>query len=194
LKVNPYDGTGRDPQYIPPPFMGEFPVPNKIVDDLPVPDTKMENPKTYTGACHCGNVTVALITNGPLPDGQEYIQECNCSICARNGTTLIYPHHSQVTIASKTTLSGYSFGQKYQSHDFCPVCGIAICIRKFEIDPETWAKNPQGTYQEWFEGLPMNLRLFEDVEWADRVGEGEKSIDIKKGNWKTIGEKYVVPE
>lgn len=183
LQVNPYDGTGRDPQYTPPPFTGS----------LPVPSPPLENPKTYTGACHCGLVTVAITVDGPLPDEKTYIQECDCSICSRNGTTLIYPKKSQVTIAAKEPLSPYSFGPKFQSHDFCPVCGVSICIRKLEVAPEKWDKNI-GDQEEWYGELPINLRLFEGVEWASKVGEGQKSINVKKGDWKKWGEPYVVPE
>ena len=57
--------------------------------------------------------------------------------------------------------------------------GIATRIRKFEIDPEVWKNNPRGSHREWFEALPLNVRLFELVEWPDRVKEG--GIRDKKG-------------
>lgn len=153
------------------------------------------NPKTYTGACHCGSVTVALTTEGPLPDGNINIQECNCSICTRNGTTLIYPHQSQVTISSKEPLSGYSFAHKLQSHEFCSVCGVSICVRKFDVEPERWERLRKGfNYERWRANSMINLRLFEGVEWPHKVKNGEKIITVKKGSWKTFEPLYVVPE
>jgi hypothetical protein len=185
LKVITSDGIPRDPQYIPPQFIGT----------IPTPETPFESPKTYTGSCHCGNVTVAMTTDKPLPDGNERIQECNCSICTRNGTTLIYPHQSQVTIASKEPLSGYSFAKKRLSHEFCPVCGVAVCIRKFDIEPgRREALGLAKDYEKWRTKFPVNLRLFHDVEWAGKVGEGEKSIVVRKGDWKSLEPIYVVPE
>ena len=50
--------------------------------------------------------------------------------------------------------------------------GIATRIRKLEIDSEVWKNNPRGGYREWFEALPLNLRLFKGAEWPDRVKEG----------------------
>jgi hypothetical protein len=186
LKIIPYDGTDREPQYVPPPFKGELPVPNKT----------FENPKIYTGACHCGLVTLALVANGDLTDGKEYIQECNCSICARNGTTLIYPNKSQVSITNKDALAAYSFGRKFQNHTFCPTCGVAVSIDKLDIGPEKLKENEgeNADYDEWFNDLPLNLRLFEAVDWPRNAKDGGKSIVVKKGNWATWGEKYVVPE
>ena len=49
----------------------------------PEPSPELENGKTYYGACHCGAVTLAMKTNGPLTDGNQWICECDCSICTR---------------------------------------------------------------------------------------------------------------
>jgi hypothetical protein len=75
---------------------------------------------------------MAFKTAGPLPEGSEKIQQCNCSICTRvfhlpnttppslplhkpkkevttnqqnkqNGTILTYPHKTQISIHSPTT-------------------------------------------------------------------------------------------
>jgi hypothetical protein len=42
------------------------------------------------------------------------------------------------------------------------------------------AKNP-----DWEKGLPVNLRCFQDVEWDE--------IEVKRGDYKSIGIEYVVP-
>lgn len=39
----------------------------------------------------------------------------------------------------------------------------------------------------------INLRIFEGVEWPDKVKPGEKCIVIRKGSWKTFEPMYVVP-
>lgn len=76
LKANPYDGKAIDPQYVPAKFAGTEPT------------AEIENAKTYYGGCHCGAVTVAMKTPGPLTDGKQPILECNCSICMRVGRFL----------------------------------------------------------------------------------------------------------
>jgi hypothetical protein len=47
------------------------------------PPAEIKNSKLYTGSCHCGAVTLALKTKGPLSKEGEVIGECDCSICAR---------------------------------------------------------------------------------------------------------------
>jgi hypothetical protein len=66
-----YDGAALEPAYIPPKYTG------------PEPVATLENPKIYTGSCHCGAVTLELKTSGPLSSYKGLIQECNCSICMR---------------------------------------------------------------------------------------------------------------
>lgn len=49
----------------------------------PLPTAEIDGGKLYTGGCHCGAVTVAVVS--PLLDGSndEKGLECNCSICVR---------------------------------------------------------------------------------------------------------------
>jgi len=132
-------------------------------------------------------VTVALIPTGPLSAGKDGIQECDCSICVRNGTILIYPPPSQVSIAGEESLSSYSFGRKFQTHDFCSICGVAVRLDKLDIGEKRWKEqHPKHEYAIHFESLPVNLRLFHDVEWKDVV--------VKKGDWSKFGQTYVCPE
>ena len=65
-----YDGTAREPKYILAVFSG------------PDPTAIVKNPKIYTGSCHCGAVMISMKTKEWLHDGNEYIQEYDCSICA----------------------------------------------------------------------------------------------------------------
>ncbi|KAH8597217.1 Mss4-like protein, partial [Bisporella sp. PMI_857] len=158
LKVNQSDGAARDPQYQPHRFTGEN----------PVPTIEIENPKLYTGSCHCGAHTLAFITNGALPGGKEYIQECDCSICARNGTILIYLHPSQVSITDEEKLALYSFGRKFQTHNFCATCGVAIWLAKLDIGEERWKEeHPNVPYERHLTSRPLNLRLLDGVEWKE---------------------------
>jgi hypothetical protein len=181
-----------EPTWTPHPFKG------------PEPTAEIENAKIYTGSCHCGNVTMALKTKGPLNEGHEYIQGCTCSICSRvrpllppltlfllidvsqNGTILAYPDKSQVSIQTTTPTTPYIFGRAMQSHEFCPICGVSIYIRKLSITPEHFAKwERHGRDQKaWEQIMPINLSCFEGVEWD--------KIVIKVGDGKNIESKYEV--
>jgi hypothetical protein len=73
-----------------------------------------------------------------------------------------------------------------QSHEFCPICGVSIYIRKLSISPEHFAQHSgKGRSQKEWEGvLPVNLRLFEGIDWD--------KIVVKKGDFKDYGVKYEV--
>jgi hypothetical protein len=144
----------------------------------------------YTGSCHCGAITIAYLAKGNLretPHGDGF-QECDCSICIRNGTILGYPSQSQVAISDPTNaLTSYQFGRKFVSHDFCSKCGVAIQLRKLDIGEIRWKEfHTKSPYERHFEELPINLRLFEGVDWDE--------MTVPRGNWSTVGEKYVCPE
>ncbi|KAG9247655.1 hypothetical protein BJ878DRAFT_152755 [Calycina marina] len=44
-----------------------------------------------------------------------------------------YPPPSQASIISPETLSQYSFGRRFQTHDFCSTCGVAVHLIKLDI-------------------------------------------------------------
>lgn len=72
-----------------------------------------------------------------------------------------------------------------QSHEFCPICGVSIYIRKLSVSPEAWAQNRGAQDQKKWEAImPINLRCFKGVEWD--------TIEVKKGNYKDFGVKYEV--
>ncbi|TVY82520.1 Centromere protein V [Lachnellula suecica] len=167
LPVKKFDGKSIEPYYQPTPFTG------------PDPTADIENSKTYTGGCHCGNVTMALNTQGPLPCGHEYIQECDCSICMRNGTILAYPKTAQVSISFKEAPRVYLFGRMFQEHTFCGICGVSVYLKRIPGSYDT------ANYPDWERKTPVNLRCLEEVEW--------EKAEVKKGDWKTKGVEYVVP-
>ncbi|KFY14824.1 hypothetical protein V492_02390 [Pseudogymnoascus sp. VKM F-4246] len=173
LESKPYDGAATQPAYKPQEFAG------------PLPTADIENPTIFTGGCHCGNVTVAVKAKplpskgqvlpeirgpgSPFAEHMEYIQECNCSICMRNGTIFIYPLRSQVSISDPSnSLKAYMMGRKFQQHKFCSACGVSVHIGKEKL-PEEAAKWPDTTQSIWLEILPLNLRILDGVNWDQIV-------------------------
>src|SRR5689334_1740633 len=69
-------------------------------------------------ACHCGEVRVELRKR---PD---FINECNCTLCAKSGARWGYFHPSEVSVVGET--KGYSRQDKADAAaelHFCPHCG-----------------------------------------------------------------------
>ncbi|RFU23794.1 hypothetical protein B7463_g12540, partial [Scytalidium lignicola] len=148
LKQRKFDGAA-----IPPPF-----VPHKFTGELPAHDFG-ENTKLYTGGCHCGAITVALKTDGPLPTSKE-----------RNGSTRCYPLRSQYSVSDPTSaLAGYSFGPEFSEHRF------------YVFD--SWP--PEKKFR-WDNQMPVNLRVLEGVEWdvlEKGLEEGKPPGEGGIGHW-----------
>lgn len=100
LTNHSFDGKALEPFYEPRPFTG------------PDPTAEIEKSKIYTGGCHCGNVTMALKTKGPISGGHEDIQECNCSICMRVRTL---PPISYCRLKSPRTAQSSPTPKSYKS-------------------------------------------------------------------------------
>ena len=78
--------------------------------------------KTYSGNCHCGNITFTF--------SQETIDRglrCNCSICRRKGALMspftLAPDEIDIQVKNDA-LGLYQFGAKVAKHFFCKNCGI----------------------------------------------------------------------
>jgi len=75
---------------------------------------------THKGGCHCGAVkyTVEVDTDA------EAI-ECNCSICGRSGTLLLFTPADKFTLEQGAdNLTSYKFAAHKIDHLFCKTCGI----------------------------------------------------------------------
>lgn len=56
-------------------------------------DTTAPSPKTYKGNCHCGLIKYTVTLPEALaPEGPGQIGKCNCSICTKNGMSLLILH------------------------------------------------------------------------------------------------------
>nr|POF05474.1 hypothetical protein CFP56_69500 [Quercus suber] len=88
-------------------------------------------PKTYDANCHCGIIRYTVTLPEALsPEGPGKINQCNCSICSKNGYLLVYPKREDVVFldGSEARLKSYSFGQKRTPNRFCPECGSSVLI------------------------------------------------------------------
>ena len=105
----------------------------------------MADPKTYTGACHCGAVafTVELDTSTAL--------KCNCSICTKLGAFWAFAPKDKFKLTSGAAKQGdYQFGKKQLHHRFCTACGV-----------ESYA---EGTAPDGSATVGINLRSIEAID------------------------------
>jgi hypothetical protein len=101
---------------------------------------------SYKGSCHCGQVQydVSLDLGGP-------VISCNCSMCGRSGTLLMFVPESQFTLRSgEQALTDYQFNKHAIHHLFCRACGIKPFAR---------GTAPDGTAM-----VAINTRCLEGVE------------------------------
>ena len=100
-----------------------------------------------TGGCHCGAVNLTL---DHKPD---YVNFCDCSLCAKSGAVWGYFDKSQVEITGSTSC--------YRRHDYPePVVEMQFCANC-------------GTTTHWFltehqpgDRMGVNMRIFEPSELA----------------------------
>ncbi len=109
-----------------------------------------------TGGCHCGAVRyeVQLTTAADAPnDGLGDVLSCNCSICQKRGSLLIFvPAENFKLTTSLDTIRDYQFGKKSIHHLFCSKCGI-----------ESYAN---GEAPGGMQMAAINVRCLDDVDVA----------------------------
>jgi hypothetical protein len=87
---------------------------------------------SYTGACHCGEVTFSV--DADLP---KQAMSCNCSFCRRKGSLLTFVPATQFELTSgEEGLKSYFFNKHRIEHRFCANCGT---------QPFSAATAPDGT-------------------------------------------------
>lgn len=74
----------------------------------------------HKGSCHCGAVRFSV----ELDTDKEAV-ECNCSMCGRAGTLLLFTSWDKFTLESgEDNLTSYTFNHHLIDHRFCKTCGI----------------------------------------------------------------------
>ncbi len=101
---------------------------------------------TQKGSCHCGAVSFEIEST----DLSKAIA-CNCSMCGRSGTWLVFlPASSFHLNSGEDRLTDYQFGRHHIHHLFCSVCGIKPFAR---------GADPQGN-----QVVAVNVRCLEGVD------------------------------
>ncbi len=101
---------------------------------------------THQGGCHCGAVRYHV----DLDLGNKAIA-CNCSMCGRAGTMLLFAPLEKFTLEKgDDQLTNYQFHKHHIDHVFCKHCGIKSFAR---------GMNPKGERM-----IAVNVRCLDDVD------------------------------
>lgn len=85
----------------------------------------MAEPTLHHGGCHCGAVRYHVELDLTAP-----ALACNCSICGRAGTYLMFVPADKFTLEQgEANLTDYQFNKHILHHLFCKTCGIKSFTR-----------------------------------------------------------------
>jgi hypothetical protein len=89
----------------------------------------------FNGACHCGAVTFAIVTDFPE------LTTCDCSICRKKNALMVRVHEDDFALLTGAdVLREYRFHTGVAQHFFCGTCGIYTFHRK-RMMPESYGVN-----------------------------------------------------
>ncbi|KAK8922494.1 hypothetical protein VCV18_006550 [Metarhizium anisopliae] len=134
------------------------------------PSANIEGGKLYKGGCHCGAVTVAVMSK-PLDETfEDGGLECNCSICERNGYVCMYPLNEQVVLHAEepANIGRYAFSMNMFNKTFCKICGVNL-TDEYNADHNEERKARRPEHAEQWEAWarrhhPVNLRVLPEVD------------------------------
>ena len=108
----------------------------------------MNDELRIVGQCHCNAVTVSV------PGKPEYLNDCNCSLCARSGAVWGYYDRREVRVegATRTYARKDLVAPMIHLH-FCDTCGTAT--HWSSIEPEKMA--PEIAHR-----MGVNMRLVDE--------------------------------
>ena len=100
----------------------------------------------HDGGCHCGAVRYSVELDLDHP-----AITCNCSICSRAGTMLMFVPADKFKLEKGSdNLTSYLFHKKHIDHVFCKTCGIKSFAR---------GQRPDGS-----EMIAVNVRCLDGVD------------------------------
>ena len=81
---------------------------------------------TWSGACHCGTIAVALESSSPA--SRLEIRACACSFCRKHGARAVSDPHGRVRISVREpdALVRYRFALRTADFFVCARCGVYV--------------------------------------------------------------------
>src|SRR5262245_31401797 len=86
----------------------------------------MSRRHTYRGACHCGNIEVAL--NSDHSPSELGVRADNCSFCVKHRAVFTSDPTGELAIAVRdpTAVNRYQFGTRTADFMICRTCGVFV--------------------------------------------------------------------
>jgi hypothetical protein len=132
---------------------------------------EMENMITHTGGCHCGRVRFEVDAPARL-----YIDECNCSMCARTAFLHLIVTDDRFRITQgRDALTLYTFNTGTARHYFCGYCGI----KPFYVPrshPDGWSVNARCIDPGTVEG--MDIHSIDGRNWERQYPDGRGAFNV----------------
>ena len=123
---------------------------------------------THKGGCHCGRVRFEV--DAPA---QLYIDDCNCSMCARTGFLHLIVTAERFRITQgREALTIYTFKTGTAKHLFCATCGV----KSFYVPrshPDGWSVNARCIDEGTVTGMTINRIDGRNWERQYPQGRGE---------------------
>ncbi|KAF2097666.1 hypothetical protein NA57DRAFT_76478 [Rhizodiscina lignyota] len=124
--------------------------------------TSEQHSETYHGNCHCGAIVYQFKLSPPIPEYK--INQCNCSVCTKNGYALVYPLRKDVEFTKGwDTMKSYQMARRVHHHRFCPECSASIMI---DFDAETMKKGGHP------DAVAMNVRQLKGIDMNNNTLNG----------------------
>jgi hypothetical protein len=120
---------------------------------------------THRGGCHCGRVRFEVDAPAEL-----YIDECNCSMCARTGFLHLIVAADRFRITQgRDALTSHTFNTGTAKHLFCEHCGIkAFYVPRSH--PDGWSVNARCIDAGTVTGMKINV--IDGRHWEAQYPEG----------------------
>lgn len=137
---------------------------------------------SHRGNCHCGAVRFNFTISPPL---HEYpVNNCNCSICRKNGYLLVYPNTTDFTLESgQDVLRNHKFHTGMVRHQFCGECGSSCFIVLDQPAPPFLVVNVRlSPVKRSWANLEVKVRMLEDFD--------QDKLVLNKVNGWAYGEEY----
>jgi hypothetical protein len=118
----------------------------------------------YHGACHCGAVSAAYETSGPVR-----LRADGCSFCKTRGVKSASDPEGKLAIVSTQKLTRYRFGHKSADFLICPICGTYVATYMESEGGPIGVINVAGMNIEEFRNLPVTLTSLEGESPEQRI-------------------------
>lgn len=123
----------------------------------------------YRGGCHCGAISVELMSERPAAD--QILGACQCSFCRKHNARAFSDPKAHVTLTATDTaqLQRYTFGLKTSEQIICRRCGVYVAMTLADGDLVWSVINVDALDDRALFAREAELRDFDGEDRQDRI-------------------------